>query len=94
MLSNMSDIVITKHFYDRFRKRQARSKRVREFARKAYLFGRPVEDLAKLLYFEDLCEKELYAGSYAKIYKGFVYWFRDNRAITLYALPTYLRGKV
>ena len=84
---------VTKHFKERFRERQAKTKRIRFFAQKAYVYGTPLSEVDKDKYFSELVDKEVTSQSEAVVYKGFVYWFKGNSAITLYALPNCLRGK-
>lgn len=92
----MNNIVVevTKHFRKRFYKRQARTKRVEVFAKNAYLYGTDVSDLEYDWYASKLGRKERIYGTYAKIYHGFVYWFKDNVAITIYPVPHRARKRM
>lgn len=87
-------IEITKHFKKRFYQRQARTKRVQDFARDAYLYGEDVSDLDYKVYAKKLNHKERAYGTYAKIYHGFVYWFKGNVAITIYPIPQKIHKKI
>ena len=44
--------------------------------------------------FKKLNHKERAYGAYAKIYHGFVYWFKDNVAITIYPTPQKVHKKI
>lgn len=84
----MSKIIVTNHFRERFRQRQARTKRIEVFAERAFLDGTNPSSFEFKRFAKQLTKKEAAYGSVAKIYNGFVYWFFGNRAITIYPLPT------
>lgn len=77
------DIIITNHFRERFKHRLANTNKINEYTNNAYNFGKEPSRLA-YLYLET---KEASHGSTCRIYKNYVYWFRDNAAITIYPLP-------
>lgn len=81
-------IIVTKHFEERFRQRQARTKRIEYFAERAYCDGMSPFSFEFKRFAKQLTKKEAAYGSVAKVYNGFVYWFFGNRAITIYPLPT------
>ena len=84
---------MTKHYRERFFKRQARTKRIEWFTQQAYDYGLEPSDFEYKEYEDMLERKEKVYGSIAKIYHGFIYWFVDNRAITIYPLPRKARRR-
>ncbi len=88
------NIVITKHFARRFRKRVAHTSRVAFFAERAYRYGRRVEDINHRDLLFKLAHNESLYNATAYIYNNFVYWFDQNTAVTVYALPQCFRGRI
>lgn len=86
-------IGITKHFSKRYRERVAHSKRIKLFANRAYHYGYKTEELDRDSLWAKLTDKELLGCSEARVYKGFVYWFGDGAAITIYPLEGKMRQK-
>lgn len=88
-----SAVKCTYHYLQRFSERVARKCRRRwHFAEQAYLYGIDSEDI-KNCHFRRYCEsREISYQTKAKIYHGFIYWFRDNIAITIIPIPKQFQG--
>lgn len=82
-------LIMTKHYYRRFRQRVARAsaKRIRQFAERAFAYGTQLDEIKdeNLLFW--LRGRANTAGSMPRIYQNYVYWFQENRAVTIYLLP-------
>lgn len=89
----MSKIAISEHYKQRFYERQAKTKRIQLFTQRAYFYGKTANETRFGKYTKNLENKEKIYNSEAKIYNGFIYWFSDNKAITIYPLPNKLRAK-
>lgn len=80
-------IILTKHYKERFHNRCCRkTKRIEDFTQKAYFLGKNINDsnYDKYLY-KIQCGEKLH-GTQAKIYGGFIVWFADTTAITLWPI--------
>ena len=86
-------IVMTKHYKKRFFSRQAKTRRIEWFTQRAFDYGLEPSAFEYDQYEDMLERKEKVYGSIAKVYRGFVYWFVDNIAITVYPLPRKVRRK-
>ena len=80
------EIIITDHFRDRFKQRVANTNRVNLFVEKALNLGKDTKNLSSTTLANVLSMRENEHGSYAKVYKNYVYWFCGNCAITVYPL--------
>lgn len=80
------EIIITDHFRNRFKQRVANTNRINVFVEKAMNLGRDTKELSSVPLANTLMMRENEYGSSAKVYKNCVYWFCDNRAITVYPL--------
>lgn len=90
----MAIIEITEHYRQRFFERQAKTKRIQLFTQRAFFYGKEANKTKYGGYTKSLQTKEMINSSTAKIYNGFIYWFCDNRAITIYPLPNKYRAKI
>jgi hypothetical protein len=86
-------VILTKHYIDRFFERQAKTKRISYFTEMAFISGKDVTETKYGQFAKQLEYKEGIYNSIAKIYNGFIYWFVDNRAITIYPLPNKYRAR-
>ena len=81
-------IRVSEHFEQRYKERVCnKTKRIPLFANRAYQFGDTSEDVGSGRLRKYLQTKERENGSYCRIYQGFIYWFKDNTATTIYAVP-------
>lgn len=87
-------VVLTKHFIERFSERQAKTKRVDYFADMAFRSGQNAAQTKFGQFTKEIEKREKINSSIAKVYKGFIYWFKDNVAVTIYPLPNKYRAKV
>lgn len=87
-------VELTDHYKQRFKERQAKTKRMVLFTERAYFYGKTVDNLRKTAYARQLSESEQQHCSMAKIYNNFVYWFKGNVAITIYPVPQNLHNKI
>ena len=88
------NIEITEHFQKRFRQRVANSKRASIFANRAFKFGKSSCDFKNATFAKEINKKEIDYGSVAKVYSNYIYWFYNNKAVTIYPLPQNLRGRL
>lgn len=86
-------VILTRHYTKRFYQRQAKTKRIESITEMAFAFGKSIKETKYGKYSKELAHKERTNCSTAKVYKGFIYWFNDNRAVTLYPLPNKYRVK-
>lgn len=87
------EIRITKHFAKRFRERVSRTKRMPEIVKDAYCFGVSVDQMKNRQLRKEIDQKQEVYSTKAVVYKNVVYWFCQNRAITVYPLPQKDHGK-
>ena len=90
-----SDINISDHYADRFRKRIARTKRIEKFANDAYEFGQTennIDNKRFRKYLKNIENKYKHTCAF-RIYKGFVHVFDAFTAttITVYRIPNEYR---
>ena len=84
--SMSNNLYLTKHFIQRYKERVSkRSAKVTDFAKNAYCLGRDIELLENNNVRRNLQEIAR-DGITCKIYRGFVCWFYQNRAITVYPI--------
>lgn len=87
-------VEVTKHFSERFHQRVANTKRVSIFANRAYCFGKPTSSFKNVSFAKEIRKKESETGSTARVYSNSIYWFCNNKAITVYPLPQHLHGRL
>ena len=80
-------VLTTGHFEKRFKQRVANTKRIQIYAERAFLYGKPLDEIRSRSFAKKLDKKEQESGSFAKIYANCIYWFRGNTAITIYPIP-------
>ena len=81
-------IKVSEHFVQRYKERVCnKTKRVEIFANRAYCFGDTPDKISSGILRAYLQNKERENGSNCRIYHGFVYWFIDGTATTVYAMP-------
>ena len=80
-------IEITEHYRERYKERVSKSsKNMQLIANRAFRFGKGVETVKDVYIRKYLQEREQVGEGICKIYRGFVWWFVENRIITVYPL--------
>ncbi|MBQ3352854.1 hypothetical protein IJG89_00690 [Candidatus Saccharibacteria bacterium] len=87
-------IEITKHFRKRFIQRIANTKRINEITEQAIENGTCTSEIKSTILRKELTDKEKQSYATAKLYKNNVFWFSENKAITVYPLSQKYHGKV
>ncbi len=81
-----SDVYLTEHFKRRYKERVSKSKKkLQESATYAYYFGESYETIKDEVLKIHLKERQKYGGI-CKVYRGFIYWFENGVAITVYPI--------
>lgn len=81
-----NNIQLTNHFRMRYKERVSKgSGRALDYTKKAYAFGVDVDGVDDKKRRESL-EKRLHDGTICKIYRGFVFIFKINKAITVFPI--------
>lgn len=84
----MSRIRCSKHYKQRFDERVTKkSKRDEIFAARAYYYGENLDDIEDKQLRNYIEAKQKIYDSIAKIYRGYVYWFCRDTAVTIYPIP-------
>ena len=87
-------VELTKHFKKRFSRRVARTKRIGLFTEEALRYGKELSEVESSKYARKLKNKEMVYGTTARLYRGFVYWFKEDVAITVYPIPQKMHHRV
>ena len=91
----VNKVIVTNHAVIRSKSRMKRvnKKRLMIEASRAMFYGRSIDEMNSRLLYQQLKDSCVKYGSVGKIYRGYVYWFQDNRLVTLYPVPNRLRHK-
>ena len=81
---------ITEHYKKRFKERVSKSANKAELmADSAYMYGSNMEDIRnhKLKKYLKNVTRSCKPGTFCKVYRGYIYWFCNTMALTVYSLP-------
>ena len=80
-------IYLPEHFKKRYKERVSKgSDRALDFTREAYILGKDIDQIDDQVK-KDFFQRKIYGGRTCRIYRGFVFIFRLNRAITVFPIP-------
>ena len=84
-------LTLPEHFRRRYKERVSKSSlHCLDFVKNAYRFGDGAEDIKDDTVRRFLTKKSSH-GSTCKVYRGFVFWFIGNTAMTVYPISTVAR---